>query len=316
MYKKDNDTLDNVLITCKYVMDNAKHVKINKEKIKEFSLSIKDLKLEHWLSFNPYNILNWSVEDIVNFLIILGSIDCSFWGNPKWTIETENGEVDGAIALIYSLVKLKIKGHLNFEQISYQEFTEALKGNVSMPLEKERYDVLYQTSFVINHQMNGNFYQYIKNINNDIELLNLIINNFKSFKDIRTYNGKTIYFYKLAQLVTSDILHIRELKENIWVDYSHLVGCADYKIPQILRHIGILEYDQDLSSLVDNKIEIEENAIYEVEIRASMIIAINLIKKELDDKMTSLDINDYIWLLGQDKSSKPKPYHLTRTMSY
>ena len=76
-------------------------------------------------------------------------------------------------------------------------------------------------------------------------------------------------------------MHIRKLKENIEIDCSHLVGCADYKIPQVLRSLGILEYDEELSELVDKKQEIEENSSYEVEIRANMIIAIDFIKKEL-----------------------------------
>ena len=50
------------------------------------------------------------------------------------------------------------------------------------------------------------------------ELFNIIVINFESFKDERIYDGTTIYFYKLAQLLTSDILHIREKLENKKVD--------------------------------------------------------------------------------------------------
>lgn len=164
--------------------------------------------------------------------------------------------------------------------------------------------------------MNGNFYEYTKDITKDMDLLNLIIENFPSFGDTRTYNGKTIYFYKLAQLVVSDILHIRELKENIQVDYSHLVGCADYKIPQILRGLNILEYDLELAKLVDNLQELEENSIYEVEIRANLIVALKKIKEKLSTDLPLIDLNDIIWSLGQDKTKNFKPYHRTRIMSY
>ena len=218
---------------------------------------------------------------------------------------------------MYALLKLKEhKGNLDFEKITFEEFSETLKGNVEIPLLEERYKVVSQVSKVINQKMQGNFYRYIKNITKDIVLFNTIINNFPSFEDIRTYDNKTIYFYKLAQLLTSDILHIRSLKEEITVDCSNLVGCADYKIPQVLRGLGILVYDKELSELVDNKKEVEENSIYEVEIRASMIVAINLIKKELNDKVDAIDINDIIWSFSQDKTKKLLPYHLTRTLSY
>ena len=61
--------------------------------------------------------------------------------------------------------------------------------------------------------MNGNFYKSIYKLTTDEDLFDFIITNFENFKDERTYKGKTIYFYKLAQLLTSDILHIRERKK-------------------------------------------------------------------------------------------------------
>lgn len=200
--------------------------------------------------------------------------------------------------------------------ISFEKFSNALKGNTEIPLLEERYQVLKEVSHVINKKMSGNFYNYVKEINSDLDLFNLLIENFTNLKDIKTYQEKTIYFYKLAQLMVSDILHIRELKENRKMNYSHLVGCADYKIPQVLRGLNILEYDEELANLVDNKIEIAENSIYEVEIRANMIIAINMIKERLGSKIDAIDINDIIWSLGHDKSKEIKPYHMTRTMSY
>lgn len=315
---EDKNKLEKVLDTCSYVYENSKHVRIDINKVKVLAKDNRfNEKTAHWLSSNPYGILDLDVEDIINFLVIYDSIDCSFWGDPKWTIKTAKGDIDGAIALMYALQKLKEhKGNLDFEKITFEEFSEALKGNVEIPLLEERYKVVSQVSKVINQKMQGNFYHYIKNITKDIVLFNTIINNFSSFEDIRIYDNKTIYFYKLAQLLTSDILHIRSLKEEITVDCNNLVGCADYKIPQVLRGLGILVYDKELSELVDNKKEVEENSIYEVEIRANMIVAINLIKKELNDKVDAIDINDIIWSFSQDKTKKLLPYHLTRTLSY
>ena len=47
-----------------------------------------------------------------------------------------------------------------------------------------------------------------------------------------------------------------------------------------------------------------------------MIVAIDLLKKELKNKMDAIDINDIIWTFSQDKTRKLLPYHLTRTMNY
>ena len=250
-------------------------------------------------------------------MLVYEAIDFSFWGNPKWTIDIPTGKEDGSIALLYVILKyVREKNTTDFSNITKDEFREILKGNVEIPLFEERYHIIRDVSKIVNENMNGNFYEFIKGITIDMELFNIIIKYFPNFKDERKYREKTIYFYKLAQLLTSDILHIRELKENIKVDYSHLVGCSDYKIPQVMRGLGILEYSDKLSNIIDNKKEIEVNSEYEIEIRANMLVAIDLIKKKLENKVCAIDINDYIWSQGRNKNIELKLYHLTRNTNY
>lgn len=200
--------------------------------------------------------------------------------------------------------------------MTLEDFKEILKGNIDIPLLEERYKIVSSIAEIVNKKMNGSFYDYIKDMNTDQKIFKTILNNFSGFEDTITYKGQTVYFYKLAQLLTSDILHVIENKEQKEVDYSNLLGCADYKIPQVMQGFGILEYDTKLSSLLETKTEIEENSEYEVEIRASMIVVINYIWEQIDKSIDRIDINDFIWNKGQDKTKKYKPYHLTRTKSY
>ena len=309
--------LDKIIKSCKYVANNSKSVKIDETNLDKFIGKIKKVETEHWLAFSPYNLLDLPTETIINFLLVYEAIDFSFWGNPKWTIDTDNGKEDGSIALLYAILKyVKERNTTDFSNITKDEFREILKGNVEIPLFEERYHIIRDVSKIVNENMNGNFCEFIKGITIDMELFNIIIKYFPNFKDERKYREKTIYFYKLAQLLTSDILHTIELKENIKVDYSHLVGCSDYKIPQVMRGLGILEYIDKLSNIIDNKKEIEVNSEYEVEIRANMLVAIDLIKKKLENKVCAIDINDYIWSQGRNKTIELKPYHLTRNTNY
>ena len=262
-----------------------------------------------------------STRDIVNFLLIYDSIDFSFWGNPKWTVDANGKDLDGGIALLHCMFNLfngrdSIEVYQQLENMTFEEFKEILKGNVDIPLLEDRYRIVIGIAKIVNTKMNGNFYDTIKDMNTDQEIFNTILNNFSNFQDTRTYKGQTIYFYKLAQLLTSDILHVIEIKEQKDVNYSNLLGCADYKIPQVMQGFGILEYDAELSSLLETKTEIEENSEYEVEIRASMIVVINYIWEQIDKSIARIDINDFVWSKGQDKTKVYKPYHLTRTTSY
>ena len=313
--------LDKIIPTCRFVVDNVNHIKINYDKIKELIDELLVFDNVHYLTKVPYSVYDMSTKDIVNFLLIYDSIDFSFWGNPKWTIDANGEYLDGGIALLHCVFNL-FNGHdssevyKKLEHMTLEEFKEILKGNVTIPLLKERYNIVTNIAKIVNNKMNGNFYNYISNLTKDEDIFKVILDNFVNFDDTRTYKGQTIYFYKLAQLLTSDILHVIKNKENIKVNYSNLVGCADYKIPQVMQGLGILEYDNELSSLLESKTEIEENSEYEVEIRASMIIVINHIWEQIDKSIDRIDINDFIWSKGQDKTKKYNPYHLTRTSSY
>lgn len=308
--------LDKIKSTCHYVVDNSKYVKINHAKLDEFISDIKYENLKNWLLFNPYNLLQLDIETIINFLLIFESIDYSFWGQPKWEINTEEGIKDGSDALLYVMIKyVKETRSTDFSNLTLNEFKELLKGNIDIPLLEERYRTIVNISRIVNEKMNGSFYKFIKDINLDTKLFDTIINNFDSFKDEREYNGKTIYFYKLAQLLTSDILHIREKFENISVDYSNLIGCADYKIPQTLRAIGIVEYNNELSRIVDQRNQLENSSEYEVEIRASQIVVIDYISNILIDT-NPIDINDFLFVYSKKVKAIAKPYHLCRNTNY
>ena len=98
-----------------------------------------------------------------------------------------------------------------------------------------------------------------------------------------------------------------------------MVACADYKIPQVLRQCGVLEYSSDLANLVDNNQKIEHDSDMEIEIRANMIYAIELIRQRMNEmgiKKNSVQIDNALWLLSKNKEYKKNPYHLTRTIYY
>lgn len=308
----DKTILENVLETCKYVEKNSKYVKINYNKIDEIIKTFKITSNKHWLEDNPFKILDKSSKEIINFLLILHTIgDYCFWGEPKWEIETEEGKLDGSFAMIYLLTK-RFMSKKSFK-MTKKEFKEFLKGNVDIPLINERYESLQEVcKYIEKHD----FYEEIRNLTKDIDLINYLIKTFSFLKDTSIYKDKTIYFYKRAQLLTSDILYIREIKENIDVDRSKIVGCADYKIPQVMHCYGMLEFSEELDNLIKNRILIEKDSEMEIEIRANDIVVIDYIASKIKGNITRMDVNDYIWTLGQDKSKITQNYHRTLTDKY
>lgn len=307
------DLLTKIKESNRYVYENSKHVHINEEVINKVINNFKLDDTSHWLDSNPFGVLDLTINEIIYFLLIYHAIgDYCLWGTPKWTIHTEVGVLDGTYAIIYLIVK-RIKNKKNFN-ITFDEFKEFLKGDGDLPLLEDRYNNLCKVNELLNKK--EDFYSLIKDLKDDNSLLDYIVNNLPFFKDESEYKGHTIYFYKRAQLFTSDILNVRKKIEGIDVDCTHLQGCADYKIPQVMRCLGILEFDEELSKLVDSETKIEENSEMEVEIRSNNLVAIDLIYKKLNKSVTKMNINDYIWTLGQDKTKITKPYHKTLTGKY
>lgn len=309
-----SNLLNRIEKTTKYVSDNSKYVTINYKRIDTIIESGEFDKVSYWLDSNPFGILDIGVRKLINFLLVYHTIgDYCFWGEPKWEIDTNKGKLDGSYAIMYILIE-RFKNNEDFN-MSFDEFKELLKGNVEIPLLKERYDCLVKMNNYLD-SIAKDFYEEIKEMKKDIDLLNFILNNFDYFNDECDYKNERIYFYKRAQLITSDILHVRKLLEGVDVDYSNLMGCADYKIPQVMRCLEMLEFNEELTNLVDNLIELPYGSEMEVEIRANNLVVIDYIYKKLNANVSRMDINDYIWLLGQDKSKINKPYHRTRTIYY
>lgn len=314
--------MNEVLETTKFVLKNLINVKINKNKIKEFCDHFGESHINHWLNESPFNFSILSKKEKLHFLLVFNSISFSYWGTPKWTIDYRGENFDGAWGMIASLGKafenkIPILNSKFLKNLSEEEFGKILRGNVEIPLFKERLKILREVGLVLEEKFDGDFFNLYKKSGGDsLKLLNLILDNFPSFQDYSLYHGKKIYFNKRAQLLVADISQMfpGEIK-----NLSAITACADYKLPMVLRNLGIFKYSKSLSEKIDKKKEILKNSNEEIEIRVSTIWGVELIKEELKKKIpsiTSIHINDHLWLLGQIKNPKDKPYHLTRTTSY
>ena len=62
--------LNEILETSKFVVDNAKHVKINYDKVDTLLDELLKANNVHYLTKVPYNVYGMSTKDLINFLLI------------------------------------------------------------------------------------------------------------------------------------------------------------------------------------------------------------------------------------------------------
>lgn len=315
-------TREKILDSIKFVVNNSNYVSINENNIDNIINLLSENKKESWLNSDYLDLEQFSQEQVLLYLILCESLNFCYWdSNIKWKIEYKGEWYSGSFGLFYAISKAIKNGYdlLNIEcleNITIEELDEIFKGTTSIPLLKERFEIIKQ--LVSEFKQISDLPQAM-NANDDIELLNNIISHFSNFRDISLYKDREIYFFKRAILLVGDlILNIRSINESVKND-NNMVGCADYKIPQVLRHLGILEYSNGLATLIDERQEIQHDSEMEIEIRANMLYAIELIKEKLHQNgidMNSVQIDNALWLLSKNKEFKDKPHHLTRTIYY
>ena len=201
------------------------------------------------------------------------------------------------------------------------ELADILRGKGEIPLFQRRLAICREIGEVLVRHFSGRFHHLVERAEGSaVRMVRLLVSFFPSFDDSSEWEGERMLFYKRAQLAPA-MLAERWIGTGpgAFFDLDHLTVSADYKIPQVLRKIGILSYSPQLARLVDSRRIIPVNSREELEIRAATILATEMMEEILKTKIpeiTSQKIDRMLWLLGQQKSEEDKPYHRTRTIAY
>lgn len=289
-----------------YVMQNAKHVKVNQDKLDEWALSLKDMIYVHpWKKY----INDFTEKEIIILAFIIESMNFCFWKEPMFEYKDQKRSTAMTDRYIDLAIEDKKLVDINYLiNLTYEDLINIFgmeEGNL-----KKRYDSLMYTVRKIYNDKN--FFDNLFSIKSCDELTKLIVS-FDNFNDVSTYKGKEIYFYKRATLLVNDLFELSETIHNNIKNIDSVLGCADYVIPRGLRVFGIIEYDNELANLVDNNIEIEMNSEYEVEIRAVTLYVIEYVKNKNDKTISSIIWDCIIWSYFRGKGGIA---HKTDTIFY
>ena len=132
------------------------------------------------------------------------------------------------------------------------------------------------------------------------------------FDDVSSYGELTIPFLKRAQIAAADLARA---KLADFTDLDRLTMFADNLVPHVLRLDGILTFDAGLAARIDAEQLIGHCSREEVEIRACALHAVELIVAERPDSRAA-DIDELLWLRGQQPRYKRSPRHRSRTTAY
>jgi len=317
-----------ILGSIKPIVEKARSVSINREKLEKAGVRILEkfgggLDIEE-LGFRTTG----SEEKVVQLSFVEDVLNFCFWpdkNKPKWTVEwPKSGAASGGW---YGLVACFERGLAEgasildagyLASISADDARHFLRGvgDIEIPLFRERIENLREAGKVLAEKFGGQFINAVESSDYDaVKIARLVIENFSSFRDISHLDGQEIKFFKRAQICPKDLSYVLAAHGKKIKNLDQLTAYADYKLPQMLRMFGILEYEDTLSDKVDNLIELPHDSREEIEIRSASIWAVELLRRHLRT-LSAGEIDNTLWLISQGVQGVAKPYHRTRTIYY
>lgn len=310
--------------SIKRVIAQSRHVSLDEQalRIGAYVLVPQALKL----SWDRHHHFFDGTARTVQYLFLLDTLNFCFWPEPRWRYRYGDSVLDGYLALAAALkeavardVPILQAGFL--ARIGEDDLRQILGSEHEIPLLKERVAVLREAGAVLQKQYDGKAANLVEAAGRSAErLVKLVVEKFSSFRDEALYRGERVCFYKRAQIFCADLYGaFGGAQWGEFTDIEQLTAFADYKLPQVLRQLGILRYSSTLAEKIDRREELESGSEAEIEIRAHTIWAVELLKREMEKlgrSLRSFEIDWLLWNLGQRAEFRQKPYHRTRTIFY
>jgi hypothetical protein len=317
-----------VLATAKNVVDRSHHVRINQKALERFSQGIAEngTPIPAWDAVHHFN---GSEEETAAYLLVVDTVNFCFWpppGEKRWQISYKGKTYSGYYGLSVSL-KRALESGIPLTAASFlasltpEQLERVLAGTGVLQLMKERLGNLQELGRVLLNKYGGQASRVVASAGGSaVNLVETLAGNFPSFRDQAAYEGQEVFFYKRAQLFAADLHGALGGKGlGSFRDMTELTAFADYKLPQVLRHVQALVYSGRLAEKVDLMMPLEPGSEEEIEIRANTIWAVELVRQELKrlgKVFLASDIDGFLWHLGQRDEYRTKPYHRTVNTFY
>lgn len=314
-----------VLATTRPVVETARSVSIVAEAVE---------RTADELARTPFQAPSWRVwphfwneaERTATYVLLLDALNFCFWGEPRWRVAYAGQSLDGYWALAAALRRAIDAGEPVLEADFLAEMDRPrlewlLRGEGALQLMDARLRHVQEVGRVLGARYAGSFLRFIQaqGQGSATRLVRALVRDFPSFDDVAAYGGRPVRFYKRAQLLASD-LHgaFGGQGPGALAELDQLTAFADYKLPQVLRGLGLLAYQPELAATIDTLQPLQPGSPEEVEIRAATVWAVELLRRALAARglrLRAFELDWYLWSLGQGRQW-PHPYHRTLTTAY
>ena len=311
--------LPDILESCSWVVARARQVDIDDDALRKHAARINgnalvDPRLPEALRIQA------SREACANFVLLSDCLNFCFWSDAVWTVTFAGREWTRTFAMLAGLARAV---QADESWLQAQRWVDAREADVEkvfsgvgqIPLLGERVEVLHETGAVLLAKYDGSLVNLVEEARGDAPTVaRLLARDFSSFRDVARYDGEPVAFLKRAQICAADLASQWSTeKHGTLAGLDELTVFADYRLPQLFRHWGILKPADALADRIDSLEEIPAGSAEEIELRAATICIGDRLARAMHAPAWRLDY--FLWERSHDPDVAV-PHHRTRTIFY
>ncbi|KAI9216890.1 hypothetical protein BC828DRAFT_352044 [Blastocladiella britannica] len=274
--------------------------------------------------------------DAADFIFFLDLMNFSFWtapGTVPFTVQYAGQRYTGYWSLVaamrraFDVDKIAIWDPKNMASLDGAAWHRIFRSDTGTEISfmSERIRAIREAGRVLCEKFDGSFVNVIRQAGQSAKhLMSLVLEHFPTFRDESSYQGEKVYIYKRLQILVADVWACFDGRSlGTFDDIDELTMFADYRVPQTLVHLGLLEYSPELRAALERGEVMANGDPREVEIRAASIWAVERVRQVIaqtanGSKLNSIMLDFYLWDLAKSSAEEMKhvPIHLTRCVFY
>ncbi|MBT3223111.1 MAG: hypothetical protein HN348_28900 [Proteobacteria bacterium] len=291
----------------------------------------EQLRLPRWSG--PAMLAGVSDDAVVTWLLVYNAINYSYYpdqGQARWWAEIEgipfgqDDEALGIMAVVAEAIRQGLPLHdgvwlqkLDLDGLGQLLGRAPLAGE--LPLLDSRLSSLHELGRAFD-KWGAPSAMVQAAQGSAIGLVDLLVRECPTWDDQRQRSGVVLPFRKRAQLCVAMIYgRLGGLGLGAFDDVDRLTAFADYRLPQILRWMGILVLEPALARHIDGGRDLLLGSDQETDLRAATVMGAELLRLALIKrfpKVNALIVDHFLWRSAVENQDDLPPFHRTRTTDY
>jgi hypothetical protein len=313
------------------VVEAARDVSLDRARLAEHAgwMAYEELPPPAFLLPFPLGLDRAGIADFVLTATCVNFAFTDFETRRRWEVE-DGGRVfadaDGLHFCLWRALRegVPVTDGAWLRRVQADDLRRVLRGgNAELQLLDERARILREVGETLVEFYDGRFSNLLASASPRLYdggngFLEVLVRDFPRFDDTAEYGGRTVRFWKLAQLSVW-ILEASLPRGTGFPDLDRLTAFADYIVPAALRVLGITRYSDELEAAIREGRLIEAGSPWEVEIRAHTIWACQELTRLVNElrppelQVIVPQVDARLWVPFHRTHY---PHHLTRTIYY